>query len=99
MNDSKELSQNNPVNRQNLKFVISVEELSDLTPDKISNVLQNASKKKLAALHLFDLSLFNEQPLISAGGVYLFFSLDNISLKHSKNLPLQQKLKDYLGAL
>ena len=80
MNDIKGLNQNTKVNLQNQKFLVTAEDLYDLTPDEILNILQNASKKKLAALHLFDLSLFNEQPLTSAGGIYIFFGADNTCL-------------------
>ena len=80
MNEPIRLSRNNKLNLQNKKFIISVKDLYELIPNEISKVLQNASKKNLTDLHLFDLALSNGQPLTSAGGVYLFFTSDNTCL-------------------
>ncbi|MEO1669224.1 MAG: hypothetical protein AAFR77_00345, partial [Cyanobacteria bacterium J06631_2] len=80
MNDIERSNQNTKINLRNQKFIIFAEDLYDLTPNEILSVFQNVSKKSLAELRLFDLALFNEEPLTSAGGVYLFFSLDNACL-------------------
>ena len=61
-------------------FIVSIEDLYDLTSQEILKNIQNAAKKKLADINLFELSLFNEQPLTSAGGVYSFFTSDNVCL-------------------
>ena len=52
----------------------------DLTSEEVLNIVQNTSKKELATLNLFDLTLVNEEALQSTGGVYLFYSLDNTCL-------------------
>lgn len=61
-------------------FIISIEELYLLKPLEVSEKLSKASKKPLQELRLFDLSIFEGKPIISAGGVYLFFDFNNICL-------------------
>jgi hypothetical protein len=61
-------------------FITSIEELYLLKPLEVFEKLSKASKKPLKELRVFDLSIFEGKPLVSAGGVYLFFDSNNICL-------------------
>jgi hypothetical protein len=61
-------------------FITSIEELYLLKPLEVFEKLNKASKKPLQELRVFDLSIFQGGPLVSAGGVYLFFDSNNICL-------------------
>ena len=61
-------------------FITSIEELYLLKPLEVFEKLSKASKKPLQKLRVFDLSIFEGKPLVSAGGVYLFFDSNNICL-------------------
>jgi hypothetical protein len=61
-------------------FIISAEELYLLKASEIVESLGNSSKKLLKEVSMFDLSILEGKPFVSAGGVYLFFDSNNTCL-------------------
>lgn len=59
------------------EFIISATSLYPLVPDGIKAYIQASSKRQLSELAVFDLAISNNQPLRSAGGIYIFFDKNN----------------------
>lgn len=80
MYDFTEIDKDTVENLTQQQFVVAIENPYSLLQEETRTFLYATLKRKLVALRLLELALFDKQPLASAGGVYLFLSDDNICL-------------------
>jgi len=58
-------------------FIVAATSLYQLTSNEVTAYLQEAPKRQLVDLRVFDLAIISNQPFISAGGIYIFFDSNN----------------------